>query len=134
MIYEQELLKKKEKLEKVLATGLNWLEKERQWLKEAEALKEGDEDFEDKEIDIGIWKDAIERDELITEALQDEIDAIDSELRNSGILREPDLKDMLKVKNRETAVPAIEDLPGYEEYREEKIQSPKDEPGFYEGM
>jgi hypothetical protein len=124
MTLEEQLKIKKEKLEKILAERLNKLEKERRWLKETEALKEGDEDYEWKEQDIKTWKRAIERDELITEALQMEIDQIDSELRNSGILREPeelDLRKLLKVKNVKTAVPAIEDLPGYEEHRKRAI-------------
>jgi len=79
MTLEEQLKIKREKLEKLLTEKLDRLNKEKRWLKETEALKEGDEDYEFKDICIENWKEAIEKDELIIEALQMEINQIDSE-------------------------------------------------------
>jgi len=48
--------------------------------------------------------------------------------------KKPDtmLKDIPDKILNEAEPPAVEDLPYWEEYREEKIQSSKDEPDFYE--
>jgi len=77
--YAEELQEKKAKFEKALETEMIMLESAKGQIK---TLNENPEELADPNYVIKVFEEAKEYRELVIEALQDKIDAIDKELRN----------------------------------------------------